>query len=94
MCISDWLRRTFSAFCQYLFAKIYILFIKIVTGSFLIPVTILLFLSLMALPLWGGLMLERLIITKFFKNRLVVPRQTNIHIVLNLFKLSVKYVII
>lgn len=49
MCISDWLRRTFSAFCQYLFAKIYILFMKIVTGSFLIPVTILLFLSLMAL---------------------------------------------
>ncbi len=50
MCISDWLRRTFSAFCQYLFTKIYILFIKIVTGSFLILVTILLFLSLMALP--------------------------------------------
>ena len=50
MCISDWLRLTFSAFCQYLFAKIYILFIKIVTGSFLIPVTILRFLSLMALP--------------------------------------------
>ena len=50
MCISDWLRRTFSAFCQYLFAKIYIIFIKIVAGSFLIPVTILFFLSLMTLP--------------------------------------------
>ena len=50
--ISDWLRRTFSAFCQYLFAKIYIIFIKIVTGSFLIPVTILFFLSLMTLPFW------------------------------------------
>ena len=49
MCISDWLRRTFLAFCQYLFAKIYIIFIKIVTGSFLIPVTIFRFLSLMTL---------------------------------------------
>ena len=47
MCISDWLRRTFLAFCQYLHAIIYIIFIKIVTGS-LFPVTILLFLSLMA----------------------------------------------
>ena len=54
MCISDWLRRTFSAFCQYLFTKIYILLIKIVTGSFLIPVTILRFLSLMALPYQGA----------------------------------------
>lgn len=49
MCISDWLRRTFSAFRQYLYAIIYIIFIKIVTGS-LFPVTILLFLSLMTLP--------------------------------------------
>ena len=49
MCISDWLRRTFLAFCQYLFAKIYIISIKIVTGSFSHPVTILLFLSLMTL---------------------------------------------
>lgn len=50
MCISNWLRRTFLSFCQYLFAKIYIIFTKIVTGPSIDPVTILGCFSLMALP--------------------------------------------
>lgn len=64
MCISDWLRRTFSAFRQYLYAIIYIIFIKIVTGS-LFPVTILLFLSLMTLAIMRGL-LERVEAAGYF----------------------------
>ena len=49
MCISDWLRRTFSAFCQYLFVKIYNISIKNSHKIFYDHVTILLFLSLMTL---------------------------------------------
>lgn len=46
MCISNWLHHTF---CQYLFKKIYDIFTKTVARSFLVPATVLLFLSLMTL---------------------------------------------
>ena len=32
ICIADWIRRTFLAFCQYRLIKIYILFIKLVSS--------------------------------------------------------------